>query len=663
MFAPAHDPPLRKILTTRIGFAQLIDMGYDWRSRSRACFVDVVESLQKELIELAHPAGGWGYAPGQEPHLEPTCLALLALKDESRLPLLNRFHRRDGSYRLDRGRDEAVWGTAMAVLAMHALGGDPATIRDSASFLLGVRGKQVQEDGDTDFVFDIDIQLVGWPWAEETFTWVEPTAWACLALQKLGQGDHPRVMTGVNVLLDRAFDAGGVNYGNKTILGKTTDPIPGTTATMLLAMQRRKTEPRVQAALKYVEDQARAGSDVEHLAQAKLALSLFDAGDLAWLHDRLFQQLDNERERAWAAKSPVRLSYALLALRDGKQSPFRVGDVGQSATMPEKTLVPTKLPIAERIRGGFRSLLARGFERMRQPPLRSVVHVARAESYDADLIGIVRQQYESFRDLVPLAGKRVVLKPNLVEYHPEKVINTDPAVIGAIVDLCRLEGAAEVIVAEGPGHWRNVQYLVDVCGLGEVLQRYKVQFVDLNHDEPMKLQNLGRLTGLEHLFVAQTVATADVLISLPKLKTHHWAGATLSLKNLFGVLPGICYGWPKNELHWRGIAESIIDIALTCTPHLALIDGIVGMEGDGPLNGTARPVGALVMGNDLVAVDAAGCRLMGLPATRITHIVLGANKRLGRIGPDGVEYQGEPIDSLAQKFELPPRFEKIALPA
>ena len=479
--------------------------------------------------------------------MEPTCLALLALNDQTRLPVLQRYRHQDGSYRLDRGRAEAVWGTAMAVFAMHALGGDPATINDSASFLLGVRGATVQEDGDTDVVFDIDIQLVGWPWAEKTFSWVEPTAWACLALQKLGQGDQPRVQTGLRLLRDRAFDAGGSNYGNKTILGKSTDPIPGPTATMLLAMQRSKTELRVMAALKYVEDQARTSDDVEHLAQAKLALPLFHAGDLHWLDQRLLKCLATERSRAWAARSPVRLALAILALRDEKQNPFRLNGVASTAALPEKTLVPTRLPLTERIRGGFRSLLARGFDRIRQPPLRSVVHVARAESYDADLVGIVRQQYESFRDLVPLAGKRVVLKPNLVEYHPAKVINTDPAVIGAVIDLCQKEGAAEVIVAEGPGHWRNVQYLVDVSGLGAVLQRYHVPFVDLNHDEPTKLQNLGRLTGLDHLFIAQTVATADVLISLPKLKTHHWAGATLSLKNLFGVLPGICYGWPKTN--------------------------------------------------------------------------------------------------------------------
>ncbi len=122
-----------------------------------------------------------------------------------------------------------------------------------------------------------------------------------------------------------------------------------------------------------------------------------------------------------------------------------------------------------------------------------------------------------------------------------------------------------------------------------------------------------------------------MLISLPKLKTHHWAGATLSLKNLFGTLPGICYGWPKNELHWRGIDNSIVDIALTRTPDLAIVDGIVGMEGDGPLNGTAKPFGALIMGHDLVAVDATCCRLMMLDPLKIAYLGLGAMKKLGRL--------------------------------
>jgi uncharacterized protein (DUF362 family) len=346
----------------------------------------------------------------------------------------------------------------------------------------------------------------------------------------------------------------------------------------------------------------------------------------------------------------------------GTHNPFAIKTESANRLLTEQPLKIYKPTLGERVKNRFRGMLTRGIDKLRQPPQRSLVHIARAPGYDADLAAIVRQQYEHFREIVPLAGRRVVLKPNLVEYHRDKVINTHPQVIAAMIALCQAEGAAEVIVAEGPGHWRNVEYLVAESGLGEVLAKFGVSFVDLNHDEPTKLANLGLLTGLDYLYIAKTVATADVIVSMPKLKTHHWAGCTLSLKNLFGVLPGTCYGWPKNELHWRGIAQSIIDIALTCTPHLALIDGIIGMEGDGPLNGTAREVGALIMGNDLVATDATGCRLMGLPAERIVHIALGAHKRLGRIKADEIEQVGEAIESLPQEFELPPRFEKITLP-
>src|SRR5260370_22701208 len=220
-------------------------------------------------------------------------------------------------------------------------------------------------------------------------------------------------------------------------------------------------------------------------------------------------------------------------------------------------------------------------------------------------------------------------------------------------------GASEVIVGEGPGHWRNVEYLVAASGLGDVLRHYKVPFIDLNNDEPVKGPNLGRLTGLSHLYLSRTIATADVVISLPKLKTHHWAVATLSLKNLFGTLPGICYGWPKNELHWRGIDNSIVDIALTRPPHLTIVDGIIGMEGDGPLNGTPKAMGVLVMGSDLVAVDATRCRLMQLDAERVAYLVMANRKKLGNLATDRIQQLGETIDGRQQPFETVPHFKEL----
>jgi uncharacterized protein (DUF362 family) len=96
-------------------------------------------------------------------------------------------------------------------------------------------------------------------------------------------------------------------------------------------------------------------------------------------------------------------------------------------------------------------------------------------------------------------------------------------------------------------------------------------------------------------------------------------------------------------------------------PQLAIVDAIVGMEGDGPISGTARNVGALVMGVDLPAVDATCCRLMGIDPNRIPHLVLAERKRLGRINEAEIVQLGLPISAKAQPFTLPPKLEKELL--
>jgi uncharacterized protein (DUF362 family) len=439
-----------------------------------------------------------------------------------------------------------------------------------------------------------------------------------------------------------------------------TEPIPTPTALMLIALQGEK-HPRLDAAVQYLIKQIDTG-DLEHRCWIKLALDLYrDQPGVPEALNRLDEAI-REAQEARAATPwlrPAVVRQALTALALGATNPFRL----PADKKPQTAITPAssngKRPWTQRLGAWFRGLAVKAAGSLRQLPARSAVHIARAENYDADLTAILAKQYEAFRETVPLKDKRIVLKPNLVEYHRDKVINTNPRVVGAVIELCKREGAAEVIVAEGPGHWRNVEYLVQESGLGDVLKQHGVRFVDLNHDEPVKTPNLGRLTGLEHLFLSRTIATAEVLISLPKLKTHHWAGATLSLKNLFGTLPGICYGWPKNELHWRGIDNSIVDIALTRTPELAIVDGIIGMEGDGPLNGTAKHMGVLAMGNDLVALDATCCRLMELDPEQIGYLVLGHNKKLGRLNGAEIQQLGESVESLAKPFETVPHLEKI----
>jgi uncharacterized protein (DUF362 family) len=630
------------------------------------------------LASQAQAEGGWGYTLGMPPQLEPTCLAILALSVradrfadviEKGMKFLDSCSAADGSYRPARGREEAVWQTAQVLFVQAALQRPTAVIRRTAAALLALRGKLPERTDEAEEIHDIDLKLTGWPWAENNFSWVEPTAWACLALRRAGHASHPRVEEGQRLLLDRAHDEGGINYGNRQILGKFTAPMPGPTALMLLALQGRD-EPRVQSAVGYLRQQARTLDDLELLCWAKIALETHReppgvSEELDAIRSRIIAAYEQRQQTPWVKPAPLREALPALALASEEQNPFRLSADPAAESVDELPSTSPRIErrpsLGNRLRSAFQKLAVNAAGALRPLPTQSAVHIAHASDYNADLAGILQEQFANFRSKVPLAGKRVVLKPNLVEYHRDKVINTDPRVVAAVIELCRREGAAEVIVAEGPGHCRNVEYLVSASGLGDVLRHYRVPFVDLNHDEPVKMVNLGRLTGLEHLFLAKTVATADVLISLPKLKTHHWAGATLSLKNLFGTLPGICYGWPKNELHWRGIENSIVDIALTRTPELAIVDAIVGMEGDGPLNGSPKPLGALVMGTDLVAVDAACCRLMQLDPEKIGYLLLAHGKRLGLLQEPQIQQLGNSIESLSRPFEVVPHFENLRL--
>ena len=230
-------------------------------------------------------------------------------------------------------------------------------------------------------------------------------------------------------------------------------------------------------------------------------------------------------------------------------------------------------------------------------------------------------------------------------------INTHPLVVRGAVEAFLSLGAAKVIVAEGTGHNHDTLMVLEESGLAEILWKDQIPFVDLNNDRTYTAINTGRFSCLKKLFFPVTLKQVDWIVSLAKLKTHHWAGVTLSLKNLFGVMPGIIYGWPKNVLHHAGIEPCILDIATTLKPHFAIVDGIVGMEGDGPIMGTPKEAGVLVMGRNLTAVDATCARLMGINPFRVKYLTA-ADGLLGPIAVNHITQKGEAIAAVSKNFHL-----------
>jgi len=283
------------------------------------------------------------------------------------------------------------------------------------------------------------------------------------------------------------------------------------------------------------------------------------------------------------------------------------------------------------------------------------VAVVKAASYSTDL---AKRMLDGIRECgLDVRGQKILLKPNLVEFDPATCINTDYRVVAAAVEVFQTLGAAEVRIGEGPGHRRDTYALAEMARYRSEVPRFDESFVDLNRDNVSPIQGFA---DRGEIYLPNTALRADLIVSLAKMKTHHWAGATLSMKNFFGLVPGCVYGWPKNELHHVGIDRSIVELSRIFRHNFAIVDGIIGMEGNGPIQGSPKAAGVLVMGSDLPAVDATCCRIMGIDPARVAYLQM-ASDRLGITEEGRIEQRGEAIREVRTNFELIAPFREYRL--
>lgn len=286
----------------------------------------------------------------------------------------------------------------------------------------------------------------------------------------------------------------------------------------------------------------------------------------------------------------------------------------------------------------------------------SRVALAAVPSYDAALVSAVRALWRDANG-PDLQNANVVIKPNLVDFVPGRPCYTMPQVTAALIQFLREEmRVKKIVVGEGMTFRRDPHAILLDTGYRAMLDRLGVEFVELNYDDLVKIPLRGGYAKMDSLFMARTVAEADALISVPKMKTHHWTRISVSIKNLFGIVPGIKYGFPKNTIHLKGIDAFLAELldSLPTPKRFALVDGIVGSQGDGPLFGAPVPSGVLVGGGDFLAVDATCARLMGLDPANINILTFMKWAGLGQMDADKIELRGASLDALRQNFEPAP---------
>ncbi|HUY91760.1 MAG TPA: DUF362 domain-containing protein [Pirellulales bacterium] len=299
----------------------------------------------------------------------------------------------------------------------------------------------------------------------------------------------------------------------------------------------------------------------------------------------------------------------------------------------------------------------------RQTP--TPVFVAKGQRYDGPIEQTIRDGLLACGlDPQRLAGRRVLLKVNLVE--PTRTaphMTTHPAMILAAAEVFRRWGAS-VAVGEASGHVRDTEMALVESGLAPVLDDARLEFVDLNYEDVAWVKNAGRASKLAGFFFPRAAMEADLIVSMPKLKTHHWVGVTASLKNMYGVLPGVKYGWPKNVLHHAGIPQTVFDINASLPKTIAVVDAILCMEGDGPIMGSPKRMGLIVAGLNPTAVDATCARLIGLEPARVNYLELSAG-RLGPIADNAVIQRGERWREVASPFVIldRPELQRLRSPA
>jgi len=249
-------------------------------------------------------------------------------------------------------------------------------------------------------------------------------------------------------------------------------------------------------------------------------------------------------------------------------------------------------------------------------------------------------------------GERVLLKPNLLKANrPEEAVTTHPEVVRAVIRLVR-EAGGEPMVGDSPG-FGDLRKVCEKAGIMDVIREESSMLVDF--DETITIKNSGRFQRFE---ISRLAYEADVIINLPKLKTHGMTVITGAVKNLFGCVPG------KRKVQWHfntGInhdlfMQMIVELYAQIKPRLSIMDAVIGMEGNGPGSGDPRYIGAVVAGPDAVAVDVVSAAVLGIPPESLPIIRAAAALGIGQTRFDRITVHGEPLSRVAiRNFRLPPK--------
>lgn len=291
-------------------------------------------------------------------------------------------------------------------------------------------------------------------------------------------------------------------------------------------------------------------------------------------------------------------------------------------------------------------------EAIKDPNPNPVVGIGRGTDYEK----VTTQAIENSGGLQDIIkkGDVVLVKPNICTLGtPGGPTTTDYRTVQAIVNKVRELGASKIIIAEGPITGNSFDNLnLNENKYGTIKDVQLINLNELKKEECYKVKPIKSITGAE-FYIPKVFMDADVVINVAKMKTHFQPDAvvSLSLKNSFGVPPGIIYGFAyKGDLHELGLKEAIVDLNRIRKPDLSVIEGIIGGEGYGPLYNKPVKSNIVLAGKDLVALDTVALTFMGFKVTQVPHVELAGKEKLGIMDLNKIKVVGADLNSIKMSF-------------
>ena len=293
--------------------------------------------------------------------------------------------------------------------------------------------------------------------------------------------------------------------------------------------------------------------------------------------------------------------------------------------------------------------------------LKSRVAIEHVEDYTRNEIGQglknLLKNLGGLKKIIPSATKKILIKPNLMGgfgWDTGVTVNLD--LLAHLTKLIQNLGI-ELIVGEGAGWGVPSKEAFEKTGAQRVFKELNIPLYDFKRGEFEKEMevtvNVPNPLATRTITVDKVVPECDFRISVAKLKTHCETIASLSLKNMKGL---ITRDKQRLSFHLLDVNKCLVDLNKVFRPHLSIVEGLIGLEGIGPL-APGKPInlGILVGGCDPLAVDSVCCRIMHINPQEIKHLKLAYENGLGKIKPDEIEIVGEKLeDVMPEHFDKPP---------